>query len=36
MQKIINGADFRNMVKLGAGMLDQNKKHIDALNIFYT
>lgn len=34
MQKIINGADFHKMVKIGAGLLEQNKKHIDALNVF--
>lgn len=34
MQKTITGAEFRNMVKFGAGLLDQNKKLIDALNVF--
>lgn len=34
MQKTINGADFRKMVQLGAGLLEQNKKVVDALNVF--
>ena len=34
MQKTINGADFRRMIKLGAGLLEQNKKIVDALNVF--
>ena len=34
MQKTINGADFRKMIMLGAGLLDQNKKVVDALNVF--
>ena len=34
MQKTINGADFRKMIMLGAGLLEQNKKVVDALNVF--
>lgn len=34
MQKTINCADFRRMIKLGAGLLEQNKKIVDALNVF--
>ena len=34
MQKIINGSDFRKMVNIGAGLLQQNKKMVDALNVF--
>lgn len=34
MQKIINGADFRRMLKAGAGLLEQNKQVVDALNVF--
>lgn len=34
MQKVINGADFRRMVKIGAGLLEQNKKLVDSLNVF--
>ena len=34
MQKTINGADFRKMVQLGVGLLEQNKKVVDALNVF--
>lgn len=34
MQKTINGADFRRMIKFGAGLLEKNKKLVDSLNVF--
>lgn len=34
MQKTINGAILRKMILAGASLLEQNKKSIDALNVF--
>lgn len=34
MQKLINGADFRKMISCGAGLLEENKKLVDSLNVF--
>lgn len=34
MQKSINGATFRKMILNGAKLLDINKQHVDALNVF--
>ena len=34
MQKTINGSDFRKMIMAGASLLEQNKKLVDALNVF--
>jgi len=34
MQKVINGASLRKMFTGGVALLDQNKKLIDALNVF--
>ncbi len=34
MQKTINGSIFRKMIIAGASLLEQNKKLVDALNVF--
>ena len=34
MIKTINGATFRKMIVAGAGLLEQNKKYVDSLNVF--
>ena len=34
MQKTINGSVFRKMIMAGASLLEQNKKLVDALNVF--
>ena len=34
MLKSINGVTFRKMVVAGAGLLEQNKKYVDSLNVF--
>ena len=34
MIKTINGATFRKMIIAGAGLLEQNKKYVDSLNVF--
>ena len=34
MIKSINGATFRKMIVAGAGLLEQNKKYVDSLNVF--
>lgn len=34
MIKTINGASFRKMIVAGAGLLEQNKKYVDQLNVF--
>ena len=34
MQKTINGSIFRKMIMAGASLLEQNKKLVDALNVF--
>ena len=34
MQKVITAAVFRKMVLNGAKLLEQNKQHVDALNVF--
>ncbi len=34
MQKYINGAMFRKMILAGANLLEENKKYVDALNVF--
>ncbi len=34
MIKTINGATFRKMIVAGAGILEQNKKYVDSLNVF--
>ena len=34
MVKTINGATFRKMIIAGAGLLEQNKKYVDSLNVF--
>ena len=34
MLKQINGTTFRKMICAGAGLLEQNKKNVDALNVF--
>lgn len=34
MQKTINGTIFRKMILAGANLLEQNKKLVDALNVF--
>ena len=34
MIKSINGATFRKMIIAGAGLLEQNKKYVDSLNVF--
>ncbi|MBS7404025.1 MAG: DAK2 domain-containing protein [Eubacteriales bacterium] len=34
MQKTINGSIFRRMIIAGASLLEQNKKLVDALNVF--
>lgn len=34
MTKTINGATFRKMIVAGAGLLEQNKKYVDSLNVF--
>lgn len=34
MIKSINGQTFRKMVIAGAGLLEQNKKYVDSLNVF--
>lgn len=34
MLKSINGVSFRKMVVGGAGLLEQNKKYVDSLNVF--
>lgn len=34
MQKTINGSVFRKMIIAGASLLEQNKKLVDALNVF--
>ncbi len=34
MIKTINGNTFRKMIVAGAGLLEQNKKYVDSLNVF--
>ncbi len=34
MIKTINGQTFRKMIVAGAGLLEQNKKYVDSLNVF--
>lgn len=34
MIKTIQGATFRKMIVAGAGLLEQNKKYVDSLNVF--
>lgn len=34
MIKTINGQTFRKMILAGAGLLEQNKKYVDSLNVF--
>ena len=34
MQKVINGAMFRKMILAAANLLEENKKYVDALNVF--
>lgn len=34
MIKAINGVAFRKMIVAGAGLLEQNKKYVDSLNVF--
>ncbi len=34
MIKTINGQTFRKMIIAGAGLLEQNKKYVDSLNVF--
>ncbi len=34
MIKTINGVTFRKMIVAGAGLLEQNKKYVDSLNVF--
>ncbi len=34
MIKTINGTTFRKMIVAGAGLLEQNKKYVDQLNVF--
>ena len=34
MQKTVNGALLRKMILNGAKLLDINKEHVDALNVF--
>ena len=34
MIKTINGTSFRKMIVAGAGLLEQNKKYVDSLNVF--
>lgn len=34
MIKSINGATFRKMIVAGTGLLEQNKKYVDSLNVF--
>lgn len=34
MIKTINGTTFRKMIVAGAGLLEQNKKYVDSLNVF--
>lgn len=34
MIKSINGQTFRKMIVAGAGLLEQNKKYVDSLNVF--
>jgi len=34
MLKSINGVTFRKMIVAGAGLLEQNKKYVDSLNVF--
>ena len=34
MQKTLNGAHFRKMILAGASLVEENKKHIDELNVF--
>ena len=34
MIKTISGATFRKMIVAGAGLLEQNKKYVDSLNVF--